>query len=144
MFVFLIKFDYLSLLFSLFFFHVSNLQYVAMVLSFAVFGQRKRMDTQDILIEDAAIAKAGIKKEWIPKILIGTAVVILFFMAIKVRSMTFILLLTLNACLFLYWAQLKYRKDGYVDVAGRVIYGNKNKKNNEITDAYQESSGQLS
>mmetsp|Transcript_24720 Transcript_24720/g.23745 ORF Transcript_24720/g.23745 Transcript_24720/m.23745 type:complete len:412 (-) Transcript_24720:117-1352(-) len=98
----------------------------AAVLSVAVYGLRRRMDTQDTVLENTVIKRSGLKKEWIPKIFLGIIVVILFFMALKVVSMTFFLLLMFNLGLFCYWAFLKHRKDGQVDVAGVVLYGGNN------------------
>jgi len=104
----------------------------AMVLSIAVYGLRRRMDTQDTVMENTVIKKTGLKKEWIPKLYLGVIVLILFCIMIKAVKMAFFLLLSFNLFLFAYWAFLKQRKDGQVDVAGVVLYGNG--KNTDMDD----------
>lgn len=112
----------------------------AAVLSIAVYGLRRRMDTTDTVMENTVIKKTGLKKEWIPKIYLGIIILILFCMMLKAVRMTFFLLLAFNLFLFAYWAFLKQRKDGQVDVAGVVLYGDGNKSEiNDPSSDYQRS-----
>jgi len=104
--------------FFLFLFSVSGL-----FLILAVHSQRKRMATEDALAEENIIKRAGIQMKHVVFGMLGLILCIVILMALKFKRVTWTLLIGSNICLFSYWASLRFRKEGKVEVGGFKLYG---------------------
>lgn len=104
--------------FFLFVFTVSGI-----FLLLAVHSQRKRMATEDAVYEEALVQKAGMKMKHVVFGIIGLIVFTLIFALLKLKFLTWFLLLGANVLLFAYWAYLRFRKEGKVEVGGFRLFG---------------------
>lgn len=104
--------------FFLFVFSVSGV-----FLLLAVHSQRKRMATEDAVYEEALVQKAGMQMKHVVFAIIALIVFTLIFALLKLKFLTWFLLLGANALLFAYWAYLRFRKEGKVEVGGFKLFG---------------------
>lgn len=90
----------------------------------AVLVVRRKMSRTDALLEQAAVEKVGLKKDHLPKIFLGTILFLTLLMLLKVKGLTFLLLIVIDVTLIAYWARLEFHQKGRINVGGFHIYGN--------------------
>jgi hypothetical protein len=104
-----------------FFLFVFSLSGVFLLL--AVHSQRKRMATEDAVYEEALVQKAGMQMKHVVFGIMGIIVLTLLFALLKAKLLTWCFLLGSNVILFSYWAYLRFRKEGKVEVGGFRLFG---------------------
>jgi len=88
----------------------------------AVLAQRKKMSTEDALIEEAAVKKVGLEMKYLPRIALGLIFVIAFLMLLHIRTLTWIFLILTDIMLLGYWCYLKNRAEGQISIGGFQLY----------------------
>lgn len=84
---------------------------------------RKKMSTEDALLEDAQVERVGLQKSHLSKAVGGTVFLIILLMLFKVKGLTFFLLIAIDLFLIGYWARLEYRQKGRIQLGGFHLYG---------------------
>merc|ERR1712232_1004001 len=74
----------------------------------AVLAQRKKMSTQDALLEETAVKKVGLEMKYIPRVVLGLIIFISLLMLVKAKALTWFCLILADTSLFAYWSYLKY------------------------------------
>jgi len=89
----------------------------------AVLLVRKKMSTEDALLEEAQVERVGLKKDKLPKFFLGIVIFLLFLMIFKVKGLTFFFLVVIDVFLIGYWARLEFRQKGKINLGGFHLYG---------------------
>lgn len=89
----------------------------------AVHSQRKRMATEDAVMEESVVKKAGLEMKHVVFGIIGIVLFIVIFMLLHKRFLTWVMLIIVDFLLFAYWAYLRFRKEGKVEVGGFRLFG---------------------
>jgi len=88
----------------------------------AVLAQRKKMSTQDALLEETAVKKVGLEMKYIPRVVLGLIIFISLLMLVRAKTLTWFCLILADTSLFAYWSYLKYRAEGHVTIGGVQFY----------------------
>eukprot|EP00561_Arcocellulus_cornucervis_P003974 CAMPEP_0185812426 /NCGR_PEP_ID=MMETSP1322-20130828/9334_1 /TAXON_ID=265543 /ORGANISM="Minutocellus polymorphus, Strain RCC2270" /LENGTH=381 /DNA_ID=CAMNT_0028508961 /DNA_START=110 /DNA_END=1255 /DNA_ORIENTATION=+ len=89
----------------------------------AVHSQRKRMATEDAVYEEALVQKVGMQMKHVVFGIMAIIVFTILFALLKAKFLTWFFLLGSNVILFGYWAYLRFRKEGKVEVGGFRLFG---------------------
>ena len=89
----------------------------------AVHSQRKRMATEDAVYEEALVQKVGMQMKHVVFGIMAIIVLTILFALLKAKVLTWFFLLGSNVILFGYWAYLRFRKEGKVEVGGFRLFG---------------------
>ena len=84
---------------------------------------RKKMSTEDALLEEAQAERVGIRKDNMPKVFLGIILFLFILMLFKVKGFLFFLLIAIDTFLIGYWARLEYRQKGRIQLGGFHLYG---------------------
>jgi len=105
------------------------LSFTATFFLLASLAQRKRLSKSDAVLEDAAIKSAGIEKSYLPRIIIGYAIFIIFLVLFKRKIFTWFFLILGNIGLLWYWVHLKGRNgEKQSTTSDFQLYDGKNKE----------------
>ena len=96
---------------------------LGLALMFLVIKARKQRSTEDIVNEEAAIERVGLRKRQVATIVAVILAIIVFAMMLRLKKLAWFLLLGVNVLLLLHLMHLRYRKDGTVEMGGYRIYG---------------------
>lgn len=97
--------------------------FLGLFLLFEVVKQRKKMSAEDSLLEEAAIQRSGLQKRQVALLVIGGIFLILIFMILRLRILTWICLIGSCVSLLGYLFFLRYRARGKVEVGGFRLFG---------------------
>lgn len=89
----------------------------------AALAQRKKMSKTDAVLEEAAIKSAGVDKKYIPRIIVGVAIFIIFLILFKRKILTWFFLVAVNVALLGYWMHLRNKAEEKAAVSGFQLYG---------------------
>ena len=96
---------------------------LVLFLLLAVHSQRKRMATEDAVYEEALVQKVGMQMKHVVFGIMAIIVFTILFALLKAKFLTWFFLLGSNVILFGYWAYLRFRKEGKVEVGGFRLFG---------------------
>merc|ERR1712037_796200 len=113
------EYKHFSFIGKFFLFILSSL---GIFLLLAVLAQRKKMSTQDALLEETAVKKVGLEMKYIPRVVLSLIVFISFLMLVRAKALTWFCLILADTSLFAYWSYLKYRAEGHVTIGGVQFY----------------------